>query len=596
EKQNNHWQNFSFQTFIKYSNQIALEDLDTKINEVYVQTHLQKKGSDYEKYMASPTSETLFSERFTDLHTNPKSGDSNLPVINILLILAASLLLAGAINFSNLSLAASISKAKEIGVRKILGSANLQLFWKFFMDIFFQIILSVIIATLLVVLMLPWFKTVFNISFNLLQGSLLWVFAQILCILLAVATLSGLYPSIVASRYNPIQVLKGQTKQKVGSMGLRNVLIIGQFVLSGFFIVCSVVIYKQVSFMQDKDKGFNDEQVIRIQTTQNTREQNFDLTREKLMAIAGISSVSKTTTVPGDKYIDTTSNRLLWDAKTLRFNEVKISTDYFKTLDAKLISGRWLDNRYNDQHTRSTIINETAAKQMGLENPIGQVLRFQHCDSVPIEIVGVIKDFQVEGVNRPIQSTMFLIGNEACSYLSGGAIIARLSSGNPKNTLAQIENVWKTIEPDFPMRYSFLNENFQKLYAEYLRIQKVVGYFTIVALLIAVMGLFALSAFLIKQRTKELGIRKVLGASALDIFKAVSGRFILYVTIATAIAIPLGWIASSRWLQNFAYKYEINWLIFIASASILLITAIITVGLQAVKAMRENPILSLRNE
>lgn len=596
ENQNNSWQNFSYQTFIKNKEQLTLSELDDRLNHLYVGKHLNKKGMEFEEYMSSSDKNVLFTEKFTELHTNPKNGGGNMLLVNILVLLAASLLVAGAINFSNLSLTASVDRAKEIGVRKIMGSSKSQLFWKFFSDIVFQILISVALAAVLVVLVLPWFKGVFDISLNLVQLSDVKLYLIIFLVLISVAALSGIYPSIISTRFNPVSVLKGQSKSKIGGFGLRNILIVSQFVLSGFFIICSIVIYNQVSFMQNKDKGFDSDQVLRIQTTQNTREQNFDSSRQRLLAISGVESVSKTTTVPGDKYIDTSSAGLKWRDKILRFNEIKVSEDYFKTIDAELLTGRWFDDRFADQHTRSAIINRSAASRFSIQNPTGEIVRFQSCDSVPIQIIGVVNDFQVQGVDRPVQPSIFLIGNEACSYRSGGAILVKVSAGNPSATIRKIETVWRTIEPDFPIRYNFLNENFERLYQEYLRVQKVVGYFTIVAILISLMGLFALSAFIIKQRKKELGIRKVLGAGSRDIFKVVSERFIIYVCIASIISIPLGFFASQKWLENFAYKFDLSWWVFASAALLLILMAIVTVGIQAFKALYENPISSLRTE
>jgi putative ABC transport system permease protein len=348
--------------------------------------------------------------------------------------------------------------------------------------------------------------------------------------------------------------------------------------------------------MQSRDKGFSGEQVVRIETTQTTREKNFDKTRLQLLSLPGVMEVAKTTTVPGDASIDTSTTGMKWNGAEVKMNEVKVSKEYLTLIGAELKEGRWFDGRYADEHTRSVIINEAAAKRMAISSPVGQTIRFPYCDTIPVQIIGVVKDFNIHGLNVPVQPAMFNIGNFACGFRSGGAILVKLDGANTQKILKDIEKLWESIEPEFPLRYSFLNENFQKLYASYQRVQQVVGYFTVVAILIAVMGLFAMSVFFVKEKTKELGIRKVLGAGVIDIFKVTSTRFLWQVTIAMAIAVPFGWIAAQKWLQHFAYRFDLNFSIFLMASVILIIIAFVTVSFQAIKAVIANPVKSLRTE
>lgn len=595
EKSNNHWQNYSYETYVKLIEPVSPGVLAGDINSIYKRDFLLEDKSKGDQPKRNKDL-TYFTEKFTELHTSPKSGGSNLAVINVLLILAASLLVAGAINFSNLSLADAFRRAKEVGVKKVLGAGRGRLFVQFIIDVALQVFISLLLAALLAMMILPWFQNQFNIQLSFLQPGVKFFYAQIAFCLLTTIIIAGAYPALQLSGFNPVKIFKGSMLKEKRGFSFRNTLTVFQFVLSGFFIISSLVIFKQVKFMQSKDKGFSGNQVLRIQATQPTREQNFDKTRQQLLSVPGVVEVAKTTTVPGDAIVDTSTTGMKWNGTEVKMNEVKVSKEYFKLIGAALKEGRWFDGRYADEHTMSVIVNEAAAKRMAIASPVGQTIRFPYCDSIPVQIIGVVKDFNIQGLNMPVQPAMFNIGNFACGHRSGGAILVKINARHTQQTLSDIERLWKSVEPEFPLRYGFLNENFQKLYAGYLRIQQVVSYFTIVAILIAIMGLFAMSVFLVKEKTKELGIRKVLGAGVKDIFKVTSMRFLLQVTIAMAIAIPIGWIATQNWLQNFAYRFDLDFSVFLIASVILITIALITVSFQAIKAAVASPVKSLRTE
>lgn len=594
ERSNNHWQNYSYETYVKLISTTSPAVLAADINSVYRKGFLLEKASKGEPGKGNDF--TYFTEKLTQLHTDPKSGGSNVTVVNVLLILAASLLVAGAINFSNLSLADAFRRAKEVGVKKVLGAGRGRLFLQFIADVAIQVFLSLVLAGLMAMIILPWFQKQFNIQLSFLQPGAEFFYVQMALCLLTTIIIAGVYPALQLSGFNPIRVFKGTILKERKGFSFRNVLTVFQFVLSGFFIISSLVIFKQVKFMQSKDMGFSGDQVLRIQATQPTREQNFDKIRQQLLSVPGVVEVAKTTTVPGDITIDTSTTGMKWNGTEVKMNEVKVSKEYFGLIGVTLKEGRWFDGRYADEHTMSVIINEAAAKRMAIASPVGQTIRFPYCDSIPVQIIGVVKDFNIQGLNMPVQPAMFDIGNFACGYRGGGAVLVKINTAHTQQTLSDIEKLWKSVEPEFPLRYTFLNENFKKLYAGYLRVQQVVAYFTVVAILIAIMGLFAMSVFLVKEKTKELGIRKVLGAGVKDIFKVTSLRFLLQVIIAMAIAIPIGWLAAQDWLQNFAYRFNLNFSVFVTASVILIAIALITVSFQAIKAAMANPVKSLRTE
>ncbi len=406
EKPNNHWQNFSYETYVKLLEPVEGHLLAADINGIYRQSLLSKE----ELQKGRPEKDediAYFAEKLADLHTHPRSGGSNLPVVNILLVLAASLLVAGAVNFSNLALADAFRRAGEVGIRKVLGSARIQLFGQFMTDVALQVLFALLLAVVFVLVTIPWFQSQFNVRLSFFQPGISVFYFQMGICLLCTILIAGAYPALLLSGLNPVRVFKGNLVDGKAGFSFRNALTVFQFVLSGFFIICSLVIFRQVAFMQSKDKGFSDEQVLRIQATQPTRDRNFETTRQKLLAVPGITEVAKTSAVPGDALMDTSSIGMRWKDAVVKMNEVKVSREYFSLIGATLSEGRWFDGRHADEHTRSAIINEAAAKNMGIASPIGEIVHFPHCDTVPVQIIGVVKDFNIRGLNVPVLPAVF---------------------------------------------------------------------------------------------------------------------------------------------------------------------------------------------
>jgi putative ABC transport system permease protein len=598
EKGNNFWENYSYQTYIKLKHSLSEVKIEDAINRIFYNERLKESNKSFEEYKKAGQQTALFTDAVPDIHNFPKHGRSNFITVSVLLILAVLLLLAGAINFSNLDIAKAMGRSKEVGVRKILGSGRWQLIFQFMSETAFYCIISLCIAVLLVYTILPDVNRAFNITLSFRQqGNTVSLPLQIGLCLLFVTLLSGLYPSLVLSRFNSAKVLKGDYSGGQKSMFFRNSLIVVQFMVSVFFIIAVLVISNQMRYMQNKDKGFSGTQVMRIQPMQKTREEGFAAVRNTLLTIPGVSYVAKTTTVPGDnELVDTTTYEFKCDGSGYRMASVKISTDYFKTLQIALVKGRMLTEDYIDQNTRMAIINESAARRMNTPDPVGKIITYPGCDSVPIQIAGVVKDFNVQGFESVVQPVVYTIGNKACMYQSGGAILIKLNTDQMQSSVAAIEQAWKKIEPDVPIRYSFLDDNFQQLFLSYIRLQKVITFFALIAILISAMGLFALTAFFAKQRTKEIGIRKVLGAGVSGLAALLSKDFIRLVIIAVIITVPVAAWALNKWLQTFAYRISISWWMFLTAGIIVAAIAVITVSFQAIKTALTNPVKSLRSE
>jgi putative ABC transport system permease protein len=598
-KQNKFWGNQSNSTYIKLKQPLEESKIEDAINRFYYNERLKEGNKTYEEYKQLGQKTALFVDAVPNIHNFPKHGSSNFSVVSILVILAILLLLAGSINFSNLAVAKSIGRAKEVGVRKVLGSNRKQLITQFMSEAGLQCLISLVLAGLIVLAILPYFKQSFNIQFDLLQKeNALSIVSQIAVCLIIVTLFSGLYPSVFLSKFNTSKVLKGDYSSGATGIAFRNSLIVVQFMVSAFFIIATLVVSKQMQFMQSQEKGFSDSQVMRITATQKTREDGFATMRNTLLSISGVSSVAKSTKTPwgNEALLDTSTIGFKVEGKEHRMASIKLSTDYFKTLQIPIVKGRFFNEEINDQNTRTAIINETAAKNLNMDDPIGKNITFPFCDSVPMQIVGVVKDINVQGFEKAVQPVVYTIGNKACRYQSGGAILVKLSSNTTQSTISDIEQTWKTIEPDFPIRYSFLDENFQKLFTTYIRLQKIILFFASIAILISVMGLFALTAFFAKQRTKELGIRKVLGASVGSLATLLSKDFIRLVIFAFIITIPVAWWGMNKWLETFAYRTPLSGWLFASAGLIVLSIAVLTVSFQAVKAAVANPVKSLRTE
>lgn len=596
EKSNNHWQNFSYQTFIKIKKAVTSEVLETAINNIYYNDQLKADNLTYRQYLEKENKTLVFSEKLSALHNFPKSGGGNFKTIVVLLVLSFLLLVAGAVNFSNLSIATSIKRAKEVGIRKVLGGRRKQLFWQFMGEAILSCSISLCIAALLVVALMSWFKQEFNIQFSIWGSNIPYFILQIALCIITVILLSGLYPSVFLSRFNTSKILKGNYSQGKSGLKLRNSLLVLQFTLSAFFVFAVIVISSQVHYMQTKDKGFSGSQIVRIEAQQGARDEGFDRTRAALLSIPGVELVSKTTLVPGDAEVDTILNDYTFNGQTIKMTTVKVSADYFKTVGTPVLKGRDFNDSYADQNTRSIILNETAAGLWGDQKAIGSFVGMPYCDSVKAQVVGITKDINVQDMANAVRPIAYSINNGACGYLSGGALLAKLSGNNLSQTISNIENTWKQIEPEVPIRYSFLDENFQSIFKTYYTIQNTISFFALVAILISAMGLFALTAYIIKERTKEIGIRKVLGAGVGDVLMLVGRNFLKLVIVALLIAIPISWLAATKWLQTFAYRIHLNWLMAAATVFSIAVIVLVTIGTQAVKAAIANPVKSLKTE
>jgi putative ABC transport system permease protein len=532
---------------------------------------------------------------------NAKRG--NITYVKGLTIIAIFVLLIACFNFINLSTAQSFRRAKEIGVRKVIGADRKQLVFQFTGETILVSFISVFIAVIAVALLLPSLNafTGKSISFNLFANPLLLLL--VIAATLLIGLISGFYPALVMSGFQPISVLKGlkTTGDSMHSSGtLRQALVILQFTLSALLIVSTVIVYKQINFLHDTDLGFNKDQLIYF-NVQGAVAERPEVFKQELKRSPGVVSVTGGYGLPGDALA---GDEIIVPGKDGRkqysANQLIVDHDYIKTLDLQVVAGRDFSSQYATDVENAFIINETAVRELGFGTPeaaLGKPLHWNKWipDSLnPVKkgkIIGVVKDFHVKSMHEKLSVTVLQIYPPILLKMA-----VKVKSADLAATIRHINKTWNAFSPEFPLDYKFLDENFAAMYSSEEKLGSLLLIFTSMAIFIASIGLFGLAAFNVKQRIKEIGIRKVLGASVLNIIAMLSRNFLRPVFIASVIAFPIAWWAMHNWLQDFEYRITINWSIFLVCGASSLLIALLTVSSQAIKAATANPVKSLRTE
>jgi putative ABC transport system permease protein len=517
----------------------------------------------------------------------------------ILSSIAIFTLLIACINFMNLATARSSRRSSEVGIRKVLGAKKRFLIVQFLGESLLMSLIAFLLAMVFTKFLLPAFNAVSgrNLSLSFLNNiSIILVF-----LLLSIITglLAGSYPAFYLSSFKPVKVLKGKFSNSLAAVSLRKGLVIFQFVISVVLIIASVVIANQMHYLRSVNLGFDKAQQIVIPLRSKNAKNMYASFKSELLKQFAVANTGASLFYPGiTNFADNifyTDGETMQQGKDVKMNYV--DTSYLQTLGIKPVAGRVFSNNFYASDTSgSTILNETAVKQFGFPTPqdaIGKKLHFNFRDSTyNFEIVGVVKDFHFEDLHVPISPYGFQVNNPPqYNYM-----IVHAKQGNINSILQSIQNIWHNLNPTEPFEYSFLDEDFQKNYDAENRLASIVGYFTAIAILISCLGLFGLATFSAEQRIKEIGVRKVLGASVTSIVTLLSKDFLKLVAIAIVIASPIAWWAMNKWLQSFAYKINIGWMVFAITTLVAILIALITISFQAIKAAIANPVESLRSE
>ncbi|ULQ54453.1 ABC transporter permease [Flavihumibacter fluvii] len=502
--------------------------------------------------------------------------------------IALFILIIASINFINLSTAKSSNRAKEVGLRKVVGSQRSSLLYQFLTESFLFSILSVFLGILIAAILLPQFNTLAGKSLEMPITSWWFIPAAFLAALF-IGFVAGLYPAFYLSSFSPIQVLKGQVSRGAKNNSLRNGLVIFQFTASVVLIICTIIIYQQTHFILNRDLGFEKDQVIMLEGTHTLGEQLRSF-KQELEQISAVKSVSVSDYLPiantkrnGNQFYNQGKTKLESGVSTQVWI---VDEDYIKTMGMKLVAGRNFSEKLASD-TMGAVINQALVRKLQLKDPIGKTIENGW---ETYHVIGVLEDFNYESMRSNIEALVLRMGN------SNTITSVKVNSNDMKSTLAAITAVWKKFAPATPIRYNFMDESFARMYSDVQRMGVILTSFAILAISIACLGLFALSAFMAEQRTKEVGIRKVLGATIANITAMLSKDFLKLVLAAIVIASPIAWWAMSKWLQDFVYRVDMKWWVFAGSAMIAIIIALVTISFQSIKAALANPVKSLKSE
>jgi putative ABC transport system permease protein len=606
DRQNqDNWGNYSNYTYVVLKPKVNTANLTNKMKAIF------------DKYMAKDFAQFNIKGHFglqaiTQIHLYSKLENdiakvSDASYVYIFSAIAIFIILIASINYMNLATARSLSRAKEVGIRKVLGSYRAQLLGQFMFESIALSLFSLFIALFLVELALPYFNQIAQkqlaVNYFTEPSNLLFF----VLISLAVGFLSGTYPAFFLSNFNPVMVLKGKFSRNVSSALFRKTLVVVQFSLSIIMIIGTWIVYQQLNYVQNKDLGFDRSQILVLNLPREVRDK-VNVIKDKLLQNPNIQRVGGATATLGTDEPNRQGIRLEQNGqmKEHLITDFFVDTDYLNTMGMKIIKGRNFDKNTPSDTIRSVLVNETLVKAMGWkDNPIGKKMvnlgeapSLDKIDQAPVRrVVGVIKDFHLVSLHQKIEPVaLFLTGNNG--FTRPSRLFVKLNTQNLENTLQYVEQTYTSFDTKRPYEPYFLDQTFAKQYESDQKRGQIFLIFSFFIVFIACLGLFGLASYTAEQKTKEIGIRKVLGASIPNILFLLSKQFLLLILLANVIAIPVAIWVMNDWLQDFAYRTELsqNWFIFILAGLLAFAIAALTIGFQAFKAAITNPVDVLRNE
>ena len=581
----NSWGNNSIFTFVQLVNGADIKSIGKKLTDIVVENAPQITT----KYSVFP---------LLDIHLHGQFGfkETKGPVIvvSIFTIIAIFVIIIACINFINLSTAKASGRGKEIGIKKVAGADQMSMIVQFMLESLLLVAVAMILALFLIGLLLGTFNNISGKNFSLNDLLQFKFIINFIIVGLVAGLISGIYPAFYLSSFKPVAVLKGESVSAQGNSRLRQILVVVQFTLSILIATSAIFMYKQLKFLQEKDLGYNKENLICIPMPENFKPKYNSLKKEleKETLIQGITASRWNPTMMGSN-----SGGASWDGKDPE-KQVLIGTnvidyDYLKTMNMQLKSGRDFSKDFTADMVRDTtgnfMVNEEVVKLMGIGDPVGKNFRFMGLRGV---IVGVLKNFHFKGADQAIEPMAFALADTR--YLN--VVLIRLTQGKVPASLKAVETAWKNIAPEYPLDYTFIDQDYDRLFRAQIRLSALLKYFTILAVIIACLGLYGLSSYSGERRTNEVGIRKVMGAGSLIIMYTMAKEFLLPVLISIVIAIPVGWIIVENLLKQFAYRINLSIAVFSAIAAGAIVIAVLTVSIQAYKASGINPAEALKVE
>ncbi len=533
---------------------------------------------------------SLVLQPLKNIHLYAVNGEpEGMKYIYFFSIIALFILIIACINYMNLSTARSAKRSRETGIRKVMGAYKSQISRQFFGESILYTIIALAASLVLVELIRPFFNdlTGKNLVFDYTNYQMI---AGLIFITIFAGLFSGTYPALFISAFQPVKVLKGNNSDKgSGGTRFRKILVIIQFSLSIILIISTLIIYSQLEFIQNKEMGYNKDNILYFSLNRELRE-NYDALKIELLQNTDILNITKTSELPTE--ISSIIRGITWEGKETdegaAFGFASVDYDYFETMNMEVVQGRAFSKKF-PADSGNVIFNEKAIKVMGMESPVGK--QFALDEENKGTIIGVLKDFHSLPLTYEIEPMIILMVPDYQRYM-----LVKIQSENIAGTIENIEASWAKFSPGFPFEYHFLDEDFDMLYRDEIRSGKIFGYFVILAIFISCLGLLGLSSFTAEQRTKEIGVRKVLGASVTNIVIILVKEFTKWVLYANLIAWPIAWFMMNNWLQNFAYKTDIGWWVFLLAGGIAFVIAVITISSQAIKAAVANPVKALKYE
>ncbi|MBD2699218.1 ABC transporter permease [Spirosoma sp. BT702] len=594
ENYTNGWQAFELYTYLLLTEGSNYKTLEAKMPGFF-QKYVKKEigeGVDYRMEFQPITSIHLHSHLDYELSAN---GNAN--TVYIFAVVALLILIIACINYVNLYTARALKRTREVGVRKAIGSHRGQLVGQFLTESMLMTLLAGFVSALLAKVALPYFNQIADKSLSL--GGLPTTLLTVLVFSLVIGVLSGLYPALRLSSFRPVAALQGQLGSQAGSIVFKQGLVVFQFVATIALIACSGIVYRQMRFVMSKDLGFNKEQVLTFHINSEDVRQRVDALKEALLRNPVVQGASGASNPIGNNNIG--GNGMFFEqngaisATSQVVQKFSVDSDFINTMQIKLLGGRNFSESFKSDLQSAVLVNETLVKQLGWTQPVGKRVRYyidNEKHTADARVVGVVKDFHTYSLQHKIEPLVLQMPLPA----EKDNVYVRIQPEKASEAMGYIQSVYRTFDPASTLDFHFLDENFSKQYKAEQKQGEVLLTFTILAVLIACLGLFGLAAFAAEQRTKEIGVRKVLGASVISIVTLLSKDFLKLVVIAIVIATPIAWYAMSQWLHDFAYKQPISWWVFALAGLLAMIIALATVSFQSLKAALANPVKSLRSE
>ena len=591
------WNDFGHYNYLLLKKGADVKQLEKKLNEWLLIQNFIPLNEKYRQMIVDGRFRFRL-QAMNDIHLHSNiiwelGTNGSILYVYIFFTAALLILIVACVNFMNLSTARSLKRAKEVGIRKAIGVQRRQLIIQFLTESVVLTLLSAIVALLLVQAFLPAFNSFTGKELSphtLLNAKQIW---KLIAGVLIIGLFAGSYPAFYLSSFIPYEVLKGKIQTGGSQLSIRKFLVIFQFVISILLIICTMVIYKQISYLRNRDLGFKQEQVVVISMKDDEVRRQFDAIRTSMLANPGIIKVAGASSIPGGQF---NQNSISYEGSgdERLIAETFVTSDYFDLLQIKTSAGRVFSDDFMGDTTASFVINESAGRLYKWDTPVDKTITYYGDTYVNArgKIIGVVKDFNIHALQQPMEPLIILLGrNDLLTYM-----LIRISPDNIPATLAFIEKTWGNFDHRHVFSYSFLDSLFASQYESEKRMGTIFWIFALLAVFIASLGLFGLSNFMIEQRTREIGIRKAHGAGVASILIMLSRQFAAWVMIASVLALPLGYIIARNWLENFAYRTTIGILIFILAVLIAIAVTLLTISYQAWHTARMNPVESLKYE